>query len=211
MTRASVVTAVLSCLVSASALAIEKPNALGRAEGIYTPRTGDWEFQLTAPAFPIGASDPRGVGAAIHTGNNGTTDVALGLGAGLGYCVTDLVEVGGAFGFTYQSFGGANGVGGGNVTTLNIEPFVKANFGSGMARDSRINPFVLGAVGLGYRDQGGGTALFSIEIAGGAEFMLTHTWGLTAYVPFVFSIPTASGSSATIALGLGYGMVAYFD
>jgi hypothetical protein len=211
MTRALVVVAGLICVASAPALALDKPNALGRAEGIYTPRTGDWEFSLTAPAYPVIAGPPRGVGVTINTGTGGSTDTALGLGIALGYCITDLVEVGGAFAFDYAATGGVNGQGGGNTTNLSIEPFVKANFGSGMARDSRINPFALGAVSLGYVNRGVSSALITFELAGGAEFMLTHTWGLTVDVPFVFYIPTASNSSASIGIGLGYGIVAYFN
>jgi hypothetical protein len=41
--------------------------------------------------------------------------------------------------------------------------------------------------------------------------MLTHTWGISAYVPLGVLIPTASGSNAHILLGLGFGVVAYFN
>jgi hypothetical protein len=207
MTRAFVVLAGLICVAATPALAVDTPKALGKAEGVYTPRAGDWEFSLTAPAFPIGAAGPRGIGALINTG--GGTAAQIGIGAGLGYAMTDLVEVGGALGFGYV---GAGGVGTFNQTSFNLEPFVKANFGSGMARDSRINPFALAALSIGYLDAGaGGTATFTIEVAGGLEFMLTHTWGLSVYVPFAFLIPTASNSNVLINIGVGYGLVAYFN
>jgi hypothetical protein len=218
MRPAFVALAGLICVAAVPALALETPKALGRAEGIYTPRAGDWEFSLTAPAFPVGALAPRGVGATINTCNGCGTDAVFGLGAGLGYAITDLVEVGGALGFNYVSYAGRNGVGGVSGTVLYAEPFLKVNFGSGMARDSRINPYALAAVAIGYDSGGlsrydinGATATFTLELAGGAEFMLTHTWGLTLYVPFSVDIPTASGTSALINIGLGYGLVAYFD
>jgi len=207
MSRAFVVLAGLTCVTAAPALAVDTPNALGRAEGVYTPRSGDWEFSLTAPALPVAQLSPRGLGVDINTGAGGTTTTVIGIGAGLGYCMTDLVELGGALNVVY--FGGG---GGGNATSLFLEPFIKANFGSGMARDSRINPFAMGALQIGYIDLGaGGSAQFTIELAGGVEFMLTHTWGISAYVPLSIIIPTASGSSAHIGLGLGYGIVAYFN
>jgi hypothetical protein len=207
MTRAFIALAGLTCVAAAPALAVDTPSALGKAEGVYTPRAGIWEFSLTAPAFPI-TSTTRGIGASINTGTGGGTTTTIGIGAGLGYAITDLVEVGGALGFGYASLGGPLG---GNQTSFQLEPFLKANFGSGMARDSRINPFAMAALAIGYADLGaGGSATFTIELAGGAEFMLTHTWGLSVYVPFSFVIPTASGSSAIINIGLGYGLVAYF-
>lgn len=210
MTRAFVVLAGLTCVAAVPAFAepLKMPAALGRAQGIYTPRAGDYEFFLTGPAFPIGATTAQGVGVSIGTGDNATTTTSLGLTAGLGFATTDLVEIGGAIGFVYVSQSQGNQSG--NDVTLNIEPFLKVNFGSGMAKDSRINPFALAAVALGYQSQPS-SALFSIELAGGAEFMLTHTWGISLYVPFTVQIPTASGSTAKIGIGLGYGLVAYFD
>jgi hypothetical protein len=211
MSRVRFLLASLMCVAAAPALAVNTPAMLGRSEGIYTPRAGVWEFSLTAPAYPVGGLSVQGVGARINTCNGCGTETSLGLTAGLGYSVTDLVEVGGSFIFVYTNSGAGGGLGGNSFTNLSVEPFLKLNFGSAMARDSRINPFALAGVALGYQNAGGGSGIFSLELAGGAEFMINRWWGITVYIPLGIEIPTASGASAVIGIGLGYGIVTYFD
>jgi hypothetical protein len=217
MNRALFVLVGITCLAAAPAFAednakIPEPpkSATASMEAkTYTPRAGLWSLQLDGPAFPMwqsplpavptGYNTVRGVGASFQP--NGTVGSG-GVGGSLGYTLSDMIEVGGAVGFLAAS----------NFTGFNIEPFLKLNLGADMmASDSRMNPFALVGVGFNITSVSG-TATVTVvtpELAAGVEYMLTHSFGISVYVPITLAFNT-NGGSAVFGLGLGYGLVGYF-
>jgi hypothetical protein len=209
----------LSCLAASPALADEPVRP--KEEGVrpYTPRAGEWELQVDGPAFPMwqsgdGYNTVRGVGVQVPTasGSKGST-VSAGVGGSLGYTVSDMWEIGGMLGFQVAAPSGSP-----TVVGFNIEPFLKLNFGAGMSPETRFNWFALVGVGLNVLAPGSGLpsrTLVTPELAGGVEMMLTHSFGVTVYIPvtasFNTSPPAGGSSSPVIGLGLGSGLVGYFD
>jgi hypothetical protein len=212
MKHAIAVLAGIACLVATPAFAednskIPEPPKSATASTemkTYTPRAGLWSLQLDGPAFPMWQQAPgyntvRGVGASFPPGG---AQGSGGIGGSLGYTLSDLIEVGGAVGF----LGTSNGTG------FNIEPFLKLNLGADMmASDSRMNPFAMVGVGFNVTSPSGQSSVtvVSPELAGGIEYMLTHSFGISVYVPISLSFPT-NGGSAVLGIGLGYGLVGYF-
>jgi hypothetical protein len=220
MKRVLFVLAGITCLASAPAFADDaakppdavKAAAAAEASKPYTPRAGLWSLQLDGPAFPMwqtpfGYNTVRGIGATIPTGAGSTTGSG-GVGGSVGYTLSDLVEVGAALGFV-----AAGGQGGNTSVGFNVEPFLKLNLGADMmSTDSRMNPFVLIGCGINILAPGGGVSNITFvtpELAAGMEFMLTHSFGVSVYVPITLGFNT-SGGSAVLGLGLGYGLVGYF-
>jgi hypothetical protein len=206
----------------------------------YTPRAGLWEFELDGPAFPIGqinffapTSAPIGstglvtqpqrgvniVSTSSSAGSGGTsgTTTSFGLTGSIGYCATDLVEVGLGLGFNTVSEPNNQG----SATAFNAQPFLKLNIGGGLALDSRINPFVLFGAGINYTSSSGrflgssSNATFIIpELALGFEAMVTRWWGFSFFVPITMAFDVTQGAQGDVkvlGVGLGYGLSAYFD
>jgi hypothetical protein len=208
----------ITCLAAAPAFAEdnskipEPPKSATtsmEAARTYTPRAGLWSLQLDGPAFPMwqspqpivntGYNTVRGIGASFPS--SGTVGSG-GIGGSLGYTLSDMIEVGGAVGFLAAS----------NFTGFNIEPFLKLNLGAEMmASDSRMNPFALVGVGFNITSISGAptVTVISPELAFGVEYMLTHSFGVSLYVPVTLGFNT-NGGSAVLGLGLGYGLVGYF-
>jgi hypothetical protein len=122
-------------------------------------------------------------------------------------------EIGGMLGLLVSAPSGSS-----TVVGFNIEPFLKLNFGSGMSPETRFNWFALVGVGLNILDRGGvvpSETLITPELAGGVEMMLTHSFGVSVYIPvslsFNTSPPAGGSSSPVIGLGIGSGLVGYFD
>jgi len=214
MNRVLIALVGLTCVVAFPAFADEPVRP--KEEGVrpYTPRAGEWELQVDGPAFPMwqsgsGYNTVRGAG--IKTGSGGSV-VTAGVGGSLGYTVSDMWEIGGMLGFQIAApSSGPSQVG------LNVEPFLKLNFGASMSPETRFNWFGLVGIGLNLNSPGGGgtsTTLVTPELAGGVEMMLTHSFGVTVYVPVTVSFNTSPppGTSSTVfGVGIGSGLVGYFD
>ena len=178
------------------------------------PQAGDYQLFLDAPPILnatnlVAGTVPHGMGLALA---GGVTTVALGLNGGVGYALTDLFEIGGALAINYGGTADANSF------EFAVEPFVKINLGRQLLGKGGINPFaslglIFGGASAGYTNYGytgsNGTALFGFDLDLGAEFMVTHNWGVSAFIPFDLIAPT-NGAPATFGFGVGYGLVAYF-
>jgi hypothetical protein len=127
------------------------------------------------------------------------------LGAGLGYTLTSIVELGGAIGFNLVNL--STGV---TAYDFVLQPFAKINFAE-VFHTHNINPFAMfGPVfGFGEPFTGGTTGELGVEGDFGAEFFIGHHWGVTGYVPIGVVFNTAP-SATTFTIGLGVGLFGYF-
>jgi len=225
MKRSLLAFAGIACLASLPAFADESgkpPDAVkstAAGEKTYTPRAGLWSLQLDGPAFPMWQGAPLGGYSTLSGGYNNVRGVGAtfppagavgsgGIGGSLGYTLSDMMELGAALGFL-----AAGNPGGGTTVGFNVAPFLKLNLGADMmASDSRMNPFALVGVGFNITSPGGGISTITYvtpELAAGVEYMLTHSFGISVYVPITLAFNT-NGGSAILGLGLGYGLVGYF-
>lgn len=185
------------------------------------PEAGDIELLLEAPPI-LNATNltpgvvTRGLGIVSSNAAGGSTLVGLGLNAGVGYFLTDLVEAGAAVAIDYGqclaggTYGGYLGdLCGGGTIELALEPFVKLNFGRMLAR-GRFNPFAqVGLIAGGESGSGYGTGLFGFDVDLGVDVLISRGWGLAVFLPFSLLAPTAPGPTV-FGYGLGYGVVTYF-
>lgn len=153
----------------------------------FTPRAGDMELRVT-PSYLLGANDLQ----------EGSSSGSLTVAGGFGYCLTNVVELGGTVGLSFTAPGT-----GASTAVVQIEPLVKFNFGSLLSPRSRLNPFIV--TGIGLLDSNG-TVFVAPTVNVGLEVMVTHTWGVVAYLPFEVLI----GGDLTVGYGVGYGVVTYF-
>ncbi len=189
--------------------------------GTALPQAGDVELLLEAPPI-VNATNltpgtiTRGV-AVSSSGTNGETYLGLGLNAGAGYYVTELVEVGGAVALDYgQCLAGGTNFGtncnnGGYFEAL-VEPFVKLNFGRAL-QGAHFNPFAqLGIIVGGESGSGVGTGLFGFDVDLGVDFLVSRGWGIAVFIPFSLVAPLASNAAVptVFGFGFGYGLVTYF-
>jgi hypothetical protein len=176
-------------------------------------RVGTFQLMLMAPPIGVDASQAQALelpgasqlarGFGITHSFGGSNAGYIGLGAGLGYTLTSLVELGGALSFSYL---------GGDVNTfdLNLEPFIKLNLGPTWHLGA-INPFVLAGIDIGVVAPGEGpsAAIFGIDIDPGVEWLFGGRWGVDVYVPIQILVPSESGADVGFNLGVGYGLVGY--
>jgi len=179
------------------------------AEGGYLPKEHDIEVLLEAPPVlntwsPFGGSVGRGFG--LLAGN--ATVVGFGLNGGIGYCLTDLIEIGGSVAIDVYNAG----AGGNSATnfTFGLAPMVKLNLGHQLNMGPRFNPFVQTGITFGFLSAPNTSgALFAFEVEPGVEFMVTPRWGFNAYLPLGV-LYNGAASQAFFLMGLQYGMIGYF-
>jgi hypothetical protein len=184
------------------------------------PQAGDVELLLEAPPI-LNATNltpgvvTRGLGVTSSNAPGGETLFGLGLNAGVGYYLTDLVEVGAAVAIDYgQCLAGGTNFGNGNCDNggyfeAAAEPFVKLNFGRTL-QGAHFNPFAqLGLIVGGESGSGVGTGIFGFDVDLGVDFLISRGWGIAAFIPFSLVAPTAGGPTV-FGFGFGYGLVTYF-
>jgi len=171
------------------------------ASKAFTPRAGDTQLKLT-DTLPVSVVIPTASGIGVS--------VSSSLSAGLGYCVSDLAEVGG--GLTVAVAAPSNQP---TSTAFGVDAFLKFNFGGGDSASSRLNPYL--TIDLAVLTTAGGGAnainltLLQPTLNPGVEIMITHTWGINISVPIQVAFDLADANSKPIViLGLGYGVVTYF-
>jgi hypothetical protein len=193
----------------------------GGGTGASTRSTADgWGYhegsiQIFLDAPPLTAqytinTPVAGKGFAYRSFGNGFSTFSFGLSGGIGYCLTPVLEFGGALAFNlYTTSGGAA-----NSTNFDfaLEPFAKFNlatvFGSG-----GINPFATVGPVLGFGQLGtageGLTGVAGIDMDLGAEFFIERHWGITAYVPIQIISNTGYSSNVNFIIGVGFGLFGY--
>jgi len=205
----AVLAVVLSSFLFVSSVRAEE----AAAEGGYLPKEHDLQVMLEVPPLVnnvpslLGIASNHGFGITVPT-NGGSAVFNLGLNGALGYCITDMFEIGGALAIDVAG-------GNGTVFVLGVSPFVKLNLGHQLNMGSRVNPFVQTGVtvGVASASAGGGSTtggLFIFEVEAGAEFMLTHNFGITASVLPLGIIYSGIGNSTSFQFGFQYGVVGYF-
>jgi hypothetical protein len=217
--------AFLSCcvmLLSGAALAQTQPAGSSPMPSLVTPSTpapfskGSFQLLLMAPPAVTETlldARPTGFGIGQTTVQGSGVFGYIGLAGGVGYSVTDLIEVGGAVAF-YINGANTAGVdlGTSGVYQLQGEPFIKLNLGS-VFKSGTLNPYVLGGFGFGVQGtmgtEGQAWGLFGLDLDPGVEWLFGGRWGVDAFVPIQFQLATHQGNQIGINLGVGYGLVGY--
>jgi hypothetical protein len=148
----------------------------------------------------------NGKGFAYRSYGNGQSTFAFGLSGGVAYCVTDVLEFGGAIAFNILSAS----PGGGTDFDFALEPFAKFNLGSVFGTGG-INPFatVGPVVGIGQFAPEGVTGVIGLDMNVGVEFFIEKHWGISAYVPIDIIDNAGYASNVNFIIGLGFGLFGY--
>jgi hypothetical protein len=173
---------------------------------------GSLQIFLDAPPFTaqytINAPVPL-KGFAYRSDGRGGSTFDFGLSGGVGYCVTDVLEFGGAIAFNFSSISGA---GGGSATAFDfaLEPFAKFNLASVFGTGG-INPFatVGPVIGIGQYYGEGSTGVIGLDMNVGVEFFIEKHWGISAYVPINVIDNAGYTSNVNFIVGLGFGLFGY--
>jgi hypothetical protein len=205
-------------LFSASAAAQTTP-AYTPAPLVVGPATpapehaGSWELLLMAPPAieDTLVASPHGLGLGQTTAAGSGLFGYLGLSGGVGYALTDLLQVGGAVSFIISGVSPvADGTSG--YYQLLGEPFLKLNFGPAL-KTGALNPFALAGFEFGLAGYTGAAGqawgLFGLDIDPGVEWLFGGRWGIDAFIPIQFQFATYDHAQVGINLGIGYGLVGY--
>ncbi len=188
----------------------QKPSWTSAESSSPLPGSGDVQLFLDAPPI-LNATNltadtvTRGFG---FLGGEGGSQFGFGINGGVGYFITDMLEIGGALALDFASIDSAS------AFEFGLEPFAKLNLGRVISDRIHLNPYVslgllLGAITGDTTAYGGNTGLFGVDLDLGVEFFLSRGWGLSAFIPVGIFVPT-NGSPVAFGFGLGYGLVTYF-
>jgi hypothetical protein len=149
---------------------------------------------------PIEATQFRvfGNGLTVIAPKSGNTQLAFGLGAGLGFLVTPLIEPGFALNLQIVDTGGTAPT----QTIFGMTPFLKLN----LWPSQHINPFFEPFAGFAIESAGGSVTLFDGGLFAGVEF-LVNWWGIRLWSGFE---AVAGNNTYSFAIPLRWAMVAYF-
>ena len=164
------------------------------------------QYTINAPVAVGGLGTGKGFNYRSY--GNGANTFNIGLSGGVGYCMTSLLEFGGAVAFNFTS---ASGNGGGSTSAFDIalEPFAKFNLASTFGTGG-INPFALigPVLGVGQGLGGGTSGVIGVDMDLGVEFFIEKHWGITAYVP-IDIVDNAGYGQVNFNIGLGFGLFGY--
>jgi hypothetical protein len=179
--------------------------------GSWGYHAGSLQIFLDAPPFTAQYTINAPVaskGFAYRSNGEGGSTFAFGISGGVGYCVTPVLEFGGAVAFNFSS---QNANGGGSATAFDfaLEPFAKFNLASAFGTGG-INPFatVGPIIGVGQFYGLGTTADIGLDMNLGVEFFIEKHWGITAFVPIEI-IDTPGYGNVNFIIGLGFGLFGY--
>jgi hypothetical protein len=192
----------------------------GSGSGVRASDSGGWGYhagslQIFLDAPPLTAqytvnAPVSGKGFAYRSYGNGAgaNTFSFGLSGGVGYCLTPVLEFGGAIAFNFIS-GSGNIGGSSSAFDFALEPFAKFNLASVFGTGG-INPFALvGPVfGIGQGVQGGTSGVVGIDMDLGVEFFIEKHWGITAFVP-IDIVDNAGYGNVNFIIGLGFGLFGY--
>jgi hypothetical protein len=173
-------------------------------------------IQIIVDAPPITAQTTVNAGTLpkgfVYSGQGaGTNSFSIGLGGGVGYCLTSIFELGGVVTFNFYDL--THSVAGvtssENAFDVVIEPFAKVNLAE-VIGSQRLNPFAMvgPVLGVGQVLGGASTPELGVDLELGVEYFLERHWGLAAYVPLGFLDQTTPGTT-TLTIGVGFGMFGY--
>ncbi len=207
----------LSLLVSGVALAdpiggSAAPTFVSPAPPAPTPKGGVELLRMAPPASNDTVLDSRPHGFGIGQTNASGTSVFgyIGLGGGIAYALTDMLQVGAAVSFYVNGAGGGLGTSG--IYEVLGEPLLKLNLGP-MLKTGAINPTVMAGFSFGVQGTTGafGQAwgLFGADVDPGVEWLFGGRWGIDVYIPLQLQFATAQNSQVGFNIGVGYGLIGY--
>jgi hypothetical protein len=193
----------MKCLVFAltivSAVSLGSPGVV-RADPV--PAQGTRELRLGSSP---GALSVYGPGFSRLSPESGSNTTIASIGVGMGYFVTENVELGGSVGYFYISQGG------GTVDGPGLSGFLRL-----YSRTGNTGLFVEPTLDFQYLSQSSVTLkLLGIGADVGVEFFLANSWALRLSPTFRYYKEWASSSfgsddSHATKIGLNWGISAYF-
>jgi hypothetical protein len=139
-----------------------------------------------------------GNGLTVLAPKSGGTGIGFGLGASLGFVVTNLIEPG--FSMNLQVFDAGNAAP--TTTQFGMMPFLKLNLWTG----HHVNPFFEPFAGFLLLNAGGNATYFDGGLSAGCE-LLVSTWGIRLWTGFE---ALAGNGTYEFAIPLRWAFVAYF-
>jgi hypothetical protein len=184
----------------------------------YGYREGSLQLFFYAPPYTAQytINTPTNIkGFAYTSDGRGLNTISFGVSGGFGYCLTSLLEFGGAIAFNLQTTSASGGGGSATGYDFALEPFVKFNFASTFGTGP-VNPIIMvgpvfglgQAQGGGFGGQPGTTGVIGADIDLGAEFFIGKQWGITGFVP-IDIIDTAGYGNVNFTIGVGFGFFGY--